>query len=68
MAIIKIETTVTTVDDVDTGQYPDDYTIDDILEEHRANDGKLSIVDALDNDLASVTNRVYEVEHSPSGG
>jgi len=66
VANIKVETTVTTVNDVDTDDFPLDYTMDDILETCR-NQAKILIDDSIDNDTANITNRVLEVVH-PSDG
>ena len=66
MAILKIETTVSVVKDVNTDDFDPDFTIEDILG-HFQNLSKETITDSLDDEDANFSVRVFEMTHASHG-
>ncbi len=66
MADLRIETTISVVSDVDTDDFPIDYSMDDILG-HFQGLAKETVIDGLDQDIAHITTRTLEVVHTTDG-
>lgn len=57
MPLIKVKTNISVVDDVDTDDFDSNYTMEDVLEECRAN-ALETITEAVHQDIAHITTEV----------
>lgn len=57
MPLIKVKTNISVVDDVDTDDFDSNYTMEDVLEECRAN-ALETITEAVQQDIAHITTEV----------